>query len=178
MPSIEIRGLNQTSARELGHRLFAKVFFEKPYYFDLVVEIIPTNVIDGLLNDRPYLYLAYTDEDCEFIAEIKQLLSELGDVQVVKLVEFIPDKRRLTQQEVFAEIWRRPLGSCAKTLALALYGRESNPWLRKVLRELVREGAIVKVSDSKGTMYKPSADGFRIFLKNHIKACPQTPSSS
>lgn len=176
MPNIEIRGLDQTSARELRHRLFARVFFAKLYYFDLVVEIVPTNVTDGLCNSRPYFYVAYTDEDCEFITEIEDLLANLGDVQMVKLAKFTSSKKELTKQDVFAAIWRRPRGTTARNLASAIYGHEPNPWLRKVLRELVREGVVVKASADKGALYKPHSHGFSVFLERYAKSLPQNPS--
>lgn len=92
VPNIEIHGLPQKDAEELGKRIFY-LFGDVSYINKMVVTIFPTIVKDVNWQDQPFLRLANSCQ--KHSKEILKRLETLNiDVEHVGLKKFIPKKKQ------------------------------------------------------------------------------------
>lgn len=155
MPNIEIHGIGKNDAIELRNRIYFDLFCSKPYIFDIVITIVINDTQDVCRENQPFLRV-YATPNNQYADEIENVLRGIGlDIERIELKKFVAGKKKPTTKMVFAEIWRRPLGAPAHTLALALFNdAKPNTRLKSILQNLVNEGMIEKTGSGRNAVYK------------------------
>lgn len=169
MTRLTICGIDQCSGQELRRRLYfdPNLFFGKRWIFDIVIEILRSNVTDVCGDDQPFILLAYTPDNT-IHSEIADILHKNKiEFEKLELKGFVAEKKQLNSKTVFAAIWERPLGVTRESLVSLFtdqqYSIRALKTISGILKQLVGNKAVELVEHGK---YKAGVQQLKIFLKN------------